>query len=234
MANKKNNIEIIPAFTNDEKKLYKKLTDVITATQSKADGLARTISGALWEIKEKKLYMLDGYKNIYDYSSEVHGISRGTTSDAINTFARFRDPDTKQIDSKYSDFAWRSLIMMKSLSDEEIIGLGITSTMNSTEIKRLLDAKKQLEAPKQDEAPKQGEAPKHDEAPKQDEAQTPDIDAVSDINVSRETSDGEPADVFPTITINLSKFDSVESLTEYFREHWDGIMNSEYDVLVTK
>ena len=216
MANKKNNIEIIPAFTNDEKKLYKKLTDVITATQSKADGLARTISGALWEIKEKKLYMLDGYKNIYDYSSEVHGISRGTTSDAINTFARFRDPDTKQIDSKYADFAWRSLIMMKSLSDEEIISLGITSTMNSTEIKRLLDAKKQLEAPKQDEA------------------QTPDIDAVSNINVSRETSDGEPADVFPTITINLSKFDSVESLTEYFREHWDGIINNEYDVLVTK
>ena len=222
MANRKNNVEIIPAFTNDEKKLYKKLTDVITATQSKADGLARTISGALWEIKEKKLYMVDGYKNIYDYSSEVHGISRGTTSDAINTFARFRDPDTKQIDSKYADFAWRSLIMMKSLSDEEIISLGITSTMNSTEIKHLLDAKKQLEAPKQDEAPKH------------DEAQTPDIDAVSNINVSRETSDGEPADVFPTITINLSKFDSVESLTEYFREHWDGIMNSEYDVLVTK
>ena len=222
MANRKNNVEIIPAFTNDEKKLYKKLTDVITATQSKADGLARTISGALWEIKEKKLYMVDGYKNIYDYSSEVHGISRGTTSDAINTFARFRDPDTKQIDSKYADFAWRSLIMMKSLSDEEIISLGITSTMNSTEIKRLLDTKKQLEAPKKDEAPKQ------------DEAQTPDIDAISNINVSRETSDGEPADVFPTITINLSKFDSVESLTEYFREHWDGIMNSEYDVLVTK
>ena len=58
MANRKNNVEIIPAFTNDEKKLYKKLTDVITATQSKADGLARTISGALWEIKEKKLYMV--------------------------------------------------------------------------------------------------------------------------------------------------------------------------------
>ena len=112
---KKTNIEIIPAFTNDEKKLYKKLTDVITATQSKADGLARTISGALWEIKEKKLYMVDGYKNIYDYSAEMHGISRGTTSDAINTFARFRDPDTKQIDSKYADFAWRSL-MMKILS----------------------------------------------------------------------------------------------------------------------
>lgn len=230
MANKKSNIEIIPAFTNDEKKLYKKLTDVITATQSKADGLARTISGALWEIKEKKLYMLDGYKNIYDYSSEVHGISRGTTSDAINTFARFRDPDTKQIDSKYADFAWRSLIMMKSLSDEEIISLGITSTMNSTEIKSLLDAKKQLEAPKQEEASKQEEALKQGEVPKQ----APDIDAISDINVSRETSDGEPADVFPTITINLSKFDSVESLTEYFREHWDGIMNNEYDVLVTK
>ena len=224
MANRKSNIEIIPAFTNDEKKLYKKLTDIIITTQSKADGLARTISGALWEIKEKKLFMVDGYKNIYDYSSEVHGISRGTTSDAINTFARFRDPDTRQIDSKYADFAWRSLIMMKSLSDEEIVSLGITSTMNSTEIKCLLDARKQLEAPKKDEAPKQDEAP----------AQTPDIDAISNINVSRETSDGEPADVFPTITINLSKFDSVESLTEYFREHWDGIMNSEYDVLVTK
>lgn len=225
---KKTNIEIIPAFTNDEKKLYRKLTDVITTTQSKADGLARTISGALWEIKEKKLYMVDGYKNIYDYSSEMHGISRGTTSDAINTFARFRDPDTKQIDSKYADFAWRSLIMMKSLSDEDIISLGITSTMNSTEIKRLLDAKKQLEAPKAEEAPKS------EEAPKEETAQAPDIDAVSSINVSRETSDDEPADVFPTITINLSKFDSVESLTEYFREHWDGIMNNEFDVLVTK
>lgn len=233
MANKKSNIEIIPAFTNDEKKLYKKLTEVISSTQVKADGLARTISGALWEIKEKKLYMVDGYKNIYDYSAEMHGISRGTTSDAINTFARFRDPDTKQIDVKYADFAWRSLIMMKSLSDEDIISMGITSTMNSTEIKHLLDAKKQLEAPKQDESPKQDEAPKQDETSK-NEGQTPtipDLDAIASIDVSRETFTD---DAFPTIEINLSKFDSVESLTEYFREHWDGIMNNEFDVLVTK
>lgn len=126
------------AFSPAEIATYSQLTVAIEGAQKQADGLARTIAGALAQIKARKLYEYEGYKNIYEYGEQRHGIARGTVSDAINVYERFQNPDKKgTLLPEYEPFAWRSLIMMKSIpTDEAIANLGITYDMKSAEIKQ--------------------------------------------------------------------------------------------------
>lgn len=219
MARKKSNVEVIPAFTEKEKNEYQKLTERITATQIKADGLARTIAGALYTIRQKKLFMIDGYKNVYEYADAKHGISRGTCNDAIKVFERFSDPDTKQIAEEWSGFAWRALIMIKGLTDEEIDEMGITAETSSTAIKEMLNAKKALEDGSAEEQSEQGEEVETEQSEQHEE-------------VAEDNAD-EPHS-FPQIELHLSDLAGIEELTQYFKEHWEDIVNSEYDVVVTK
>lgn len=126
------------AFSPAEIATYSQLTVAIEGAQKQADGLARTIAGALAQIKSRKLYEYEGYKNIYEYGEQRHGIARGTVSDAINVYERFQNPDKKgTLLPQYEPFAWRSLITMKSIpTDQAIANLGITYEMKSAEIKQ--------------------------------------------------------------------------------------------------
>lgn len=221
MARKKQNMEVLPAFTDKEKNEYVKLTEKITSTQMKADGLARTIAGALYTIRQKKLYMIDGYKNVYEYAGEKHGISRGTCNDAIKVFERFSNPDTKQIDEEWAGFAWRALIMIKGLTDEEIKEMGITPETSSTAIKKMLDERKAIEdGGKTDNIGEELEDGKEENA--------------SSDEVSVSESEREEPNSFPQHELHLSDLNGIEELTQFFLENWDAILNSEYDILVTK
>lgn len=221
MSRKKANVEVLPAFTDREKNEYVKLTEKITTTQMKADGLARTIAGALYTIRQKKLYMIDGYKNVYEYAGEKHGISRGTCNDAIKVFERFSNPDTKQIDEEWAGFAWRALIMIKGLTDDEIKEMGITPETSSTAIKKMLDERKAIEdGSKTDNVSEEQEDKQEENAPS------------DEVEVSE--SEREEPNSFPQHELHLSDLNGIEELTQFFLENWDAILNSDYDVLVTK
>lgn len=138
MANKKSKAMLTRSFSTAELSDYAQLTVAIEGAQKQADGLARTIAGALSRVKARKLYEIDGYKNIYEYGEQRHGIARGTVSDAINVYERFQNPDKKgTLLPEFEPFAWRALIMMKSIpTNEAIHQLGITYDMKSAEIKQ--------------------------------------------------------------------------------------------------
>lgn len=218
MSKKNTSLVDTHVWTENDKAKYAELTDTIKACQNSADGLARTVAGALSEIKKKELFMLEGYKNIYEYANTVHGISRGTTSDAINTFDRFQKDGA--IDSKYAGFAWRSLIMLKNYTDEEILEMGITVEMNSTQIKKVLEARK--EAEKAIEEKKQ-EA----ESGKQEAEQ---FDAS---NETEEPEIPEANDSFPTVTIH-TEGKTIKELSKEIEKYLAQIQNSEVDVVLTK
>lgn len=136
------------SFSPAEIAEYSELTVKIEGAQKQADGLARTIAGALSRIKSRKLYEYQGYKNIYEYGEQRHGIARGTVSDAINVYERFQNPDNKgTLLPEFEPFAWRALIMLKSIPDNDSIHkLGITYDMKSAEIKqRVADYKEASE-----------------------------------------------------------------------------------------
>ena len=205
-------------WTENDKAKYAELTDTIRTCQTSADGLARTVAGALSEIKKRELFMLEGYKNIYEYANTVHGISRGTTSDAINTFDRFQKDGA--IDSKYAGFAWRSLIMLKNYTDEEILEMGITVEMNSTQIKKVLEARKEaekaIEEKKQEVELEKQEAEQFDTSNEKEEPEIP-----------------EANDSFPTVTIH-TEGKTIKELSKEIEKYLAQIQNSEVDVVLTK
>lgn len=205
-------------WTENDKAKYAELTDTIRTCQTSADGLARTVAGALSEIKKRELFMLEGYKNIYEYANTVHGISRGTTSDAINTFDRFQKDGA--IDSKYAGFAWRSLIMLKNYTDEEILEMGITVEMNSTQIKKVLEARKEadkaIEEKKQEAESGKQEAEQFDASNETEEPEIPEAD-----------------DSFPTVTIH-TEGKTIKELSKEIEKYLAQIQNSEVDVVLTK
>lgn len=218
MSKKNTSLVDTHVWTENDKAKYAELTDTIKACQNSADGLARTVAGALSEIKKKELFMLEGYKNIYEYANTVHGISRGTTSDAINTFDRFQKDGA--IDSKYAGFAWRSLIMLKNYTDEEILEMGITVEMNSTQIKKVLEARKEaekaIEEKKQEAEPEKQEAEQFDASNETEEPEIP-----------------EANDSFPTVTIH-TEGKTIKEVSKEIEKYLAQIQNSEVDVVLTK
>lgn len=209
-------------WTEIDKAKYAELTDTIKACQNSADGLARTVAGALSEIKKRELYMLEGYKNIYEYANTVHGISRGTTSDAINTFDRFQKDGA--IDSKYAGFAWRSLIMLKNYTDEEILEMGITVEMNSTQIKKVLEARKAIEEKNKPEVASESA---------EQETKPETAEKFDTSNETEKQEIPEADDTFPSITIH-TEGKTIKELSKEIEKYLAQIQNSELDVILTK
>lgn len=219
-------------WTENDKAKYAELTDTIRTCQTSADGLARTVAGALSEIKKRELFMLEGYKNIYEYANTVHGISRGTTSDAINTFDRFQKDGA--IDSKYAGFAWRSLIMLKNYTDEEILEMGITVEMNSTQIKKVLEARKEAEKAIE-EKKREVEPEKQEVEPEKQEAEPEKQEAeqFDALNEKEEPEIPEAGESFPTVTIH-TEGKTIKELSKEIEKYLAQIQNSEVDVVLTK
>lgn len=140
MAKKK---AMATVFSNTEINKFEELTQRIHDAQVQADGLARVIAGSLYMIKQKKLYEIESFKNIYEYGEQRHGISRGTVSDAINVFKRFGSRDNKlELAEPWGNYPWRSLVAMKSLDDNTITNLQLLPDTSSTiVIQRVKDYK---------------------------------------------------------------------------------------------
>lgn len=134
-------------FTEAEFQKYARAQEVIAECQLKSEGLAERIAGQLYIVSKSELYRIDNYSSMGEWAADKFEISKGTCSDAINTYERFGDKDKiGVIADKYADFMFSSLIAMKKLTDEEIESIGIKPTMSRAAIKAAIEARKLLEA----------------------------------------------------------------------------------------
>ena len=134
------------AWTNEERSKFQHAKEVITECQLKAEGIAERIAGQLYIVNKLELYRIDDYTSMGEWASERFDISKGTCSDAINTYDRFGDKDhLGVIADKYSEYMFSSLMAMKKLSDLQIQQAGIHPGMSRTAIKDAMKALKELE-----------------------------------------------------------------------------------------
>lgn len=213
-------------FTAAEEKRLLYLKERVLKTQGKADSLARTIAGALYEINEKKLFRIESYTSIGVYANEMFGIAKSTTSEAIRTFSRFKsETDPYRLGEEWEPFGWKSLTMLRKYSDEDIAVMGITPDCTNKDIassiKAFEDSKTAIESNVLEEKPVEEEKPIEEEI------------TVGD--VSRETLEEELPHSFPQTEIHISDYESPEALLDVLlREHWENILNSDYDLILTK
>ena len=212
-------------FTQAEEKRLLFLKERVLKTQGKADSLARTIAGALYEISEKKLFRIEAYTSIGVYANEMFGIAKSTTSEAISTFSRFKsETDPYRLGEEWEPFGWKSLTMLRKYSDEDIAVMGITPDCTNREIalsiKAFEDSKTAIENSDLEEKPVEEEKHNEEESP---------------AYVSRETFEEELPHSFPQKEIHISDYESPEALLDVLlREHWENILNSDYDLILTK
>lgn len=212
-------------FTPAEEKRLSYLKDRVLKTQGKADSLARTIAGALYEINEKKLFRIESYTSIGVYANDMFGIAKSTTSEAISTFTRFKsESDPCKLGEEWESYGWKALTMLRKYSDEDIAVMGITSDCTNKEIahsiKAFEDSKTAIEIHDAEEKPVEEEKPLEEEIPVDD--------------VSRETFEEEAPHSFPQTEIHISEYENPESLLDIIKEHWSHIINSDYDIVFTK
>lgn len=211
-------------FTVAEEKRLSYLKDRVLKTQGKADSLARTIAGALYELSEKKLYRIDGYTSIGVYATNMFGIAKSTTSEAISTFARFKsETDPYKLAEEWEPYGWKALTMLRKYSDDDIAVMGITSDSTTKEIATSIsnfeDAMKKKIGITHEEKPEEKPEEKSEEKSE---------------NVSRETFEEEAPHSFPQTEIHIGEYESPEALLDVLAEHWIFILNSDYDLVLTK
>lgn len=218
-------------YTLAEEKRLAYLKNCVLKTQGKADSLARTIAGALYEISEKNLFRIEGYTSIGVYANDMFGIAKSTTSEAISTFARFKsETDEYKLATEWESYGWKALTMLRKYSDEDIAVMGISSDCTNKEIglsiKAFEDSKTAIGLHDAEEKPVEEE--KHIEEEKPVEGEKPADD------VSRETFEEETLHSFPQTEIHIGAYESPEALIDILREHWENILNSDYDIVLTK
>lgn len=88
---------------------------------------------------EDKLFEQMGFQNIYDYSSCKFGIARGTVSNWIMVATNFGIQNGKtgfyELDKRLKDYSITQLVLLRSLTVEEIEKNGFNSSMSCREIK---------------------------------------------------------------------------------------------------
>lgn len=133
------------AFSADEIAQFETSIKVIESCQSAADGLAEAIAGQLYIINKKELFRIDKYTSMVEFAMDRFNISRGTVSDSINTYDRFGDKQQiGQLDAKYQDYKFSTLISLKKFSDEELEEIGINPTMTRAQCKDAIKKHEQL------------------------------------------------------------------------------------------
>lgn len=131
-------LQQVSVVINAEYERLEQAKRIIVECQNKSEGIAEQISKQLYLVNKDKLYKMDNYNSMGLWANEMFGISQGTCSDAIAVFKRFKNDEVDEIDSRYRDYAFSSLITLKKLSDEEINKLEINPYMTRKEIKIII------------------------------------------------------------------------------------------------
>lgn len=120
------------------------LNKTIETNYKKVEGSYLAIAGALAQIHAQKLFQIEGYQNVYDYSSDMWGMARGTTSDLINIIKTFGDLETGKLLPEYSDYNVSQLRIMRQLPAELLVDVKPTLTVR--ELKTMLEQSRGIEA----------------------------------------------------------------------------------------
>lgn len=108
------------------------------------------IAIVLRTVYDKKLYEVQGYKNIYDYANDEFNIARGTVSNwlmIVNNFCTLnKQTGFYNLDERLKDFSITQLVLLRQLTIEQIEELGITSDLSTRNLKALIKEKLNINA----------------------------------------------------------------------------------------
>lgn len=134
--------------TVEDKNEFQKLDGVIYDSMENISKSGYAVAFAIHTIYAKKLYRVDGYKNVYIYALERYGLSRTTCNDFINMVERFgkisgnEKECITEIRPEYELYGNSQLLAMKGYNDAEIKDAKITPSMSVREIKKALKGEK--------------------------------------------------------------------------------------------
>lgn len=134
--------------TVEDKNEFQKLDGVIYDSMENISKSGYAVAFAIHTIYMKKLYRVDGYKNVYSYALERYGLSRTTCNDFINMVERFgkisgnEKECITEIRPEYELYGNSQLLAMKGYNDAEIKDAKITPSMSVREIKKALKGEK--------------------------------------------------------------------------------------------
>ena len=132
--------------TVEDKKEFQQLDEIIYNSMDSISKSGYAVAFAIHTIYTKKLYRVDGYKNVYSYALERYGLSRTTCNDFINMVERFGKISGNncitEIKPEYELYGNSQLLAMKGYNDAEIQKAKITPSMSVREIKKALKGEK--------------------------------------------------------------------------------------------
>lgn len=134
--------------TIEDKNEFQKLDGVIYDSMENISKSGYAVAFAIHTIYTKKLYRVDGYKNVYSYALERYGLSRTTCNDFINMVERFgkisgsEKECITEIRPEYELYGNSQLLAMKGYNDAEIKDAKINPSMSVREIKKALKGEK--------------------------------------------------------------------------------------------
>lgn len=129
-------------ITAEDKKDFDHFDSMIYDGMESISKSGYAVAFALHSIYTKRLYRVDGYKNVYSYALERYGLSRTTCNDFINMVERFgKLSENKQeciteIKPEYELYGSSQLLAMKGHTDDEIKDAKINPSMSVREIKK--------------------------------------------------------------------------------------------------
>lgn len=102
----------------------------------------------LIEVNNQKLYELNGFKNIYEFSKNEFQLSETTTRNAMAVYEKFFVDNSYSISLKkeYEGYTYSALVELLSVSDDEINKFVPTMTVKSIREKKIeIDLNKKIE-----------------------------------------------------------------------------------------
>ena len=120
-------------ITEGDKKLYNECLENITKMVNGVKASYIAIGVQLKRIREKKLYEIDNYKNVYDLANEKFGMSKTTASNAIKVCERFcKDGNLLP---QYANYNFTQLTEMISMDEEQV--KDVNSDMSAKKIREI-------------------------------------------------------------------------------------------------
>lgn len=137
-------------YYNDKKNLGKAIDKLIHKEIENYSCSQFKVAFYLKTVYDKKLYEVQGFKNIYDYANEEFNIARGTVSNWLmiaNNFGILNsDTGFYSLDERLKDFSITQLVLVRQLTIEQIQELGIIPSMTTRQLKALIKEKLNINA----------------------------------------------------------------------------------------
>lgn len=149
----KENTDVMPEPVILDKKLYKSLVSTIDREYKKTELSYLKIATTLYRIYEDSMFVLEDYKNIYDFGMERFSLARGTVNNFVNLVKQFCEQTESGeyvLKEGYDRFSSSQLIVMLGMPNEFIASIAPDMSVRSIkdkkrEYKQLIDSSAECE-----------------------------------------------------------------------------------------